>query len=60
LSLIGTGLGFNKIHVERGNRAPKHNLLKGRDLVSAAMPGFSADAEIPGRTTVKILLDKMT
>jgi len=33
---------------ERSNSAPNHNVLKGRGLVSAAVPGFSAHGEIPG------------
>jgi len=38
---------------ETGNPASKHNFLKGRGLVSGAVPGFSTNGEIPGSAIKK-------
>ncbi len=59
VSLIATGLGLNETHIGEGNPVSNHNLLKIKGLVSAATPEFSTTGEIPSRTIVKNLLDKM-
>jgi hypothetical protein len=59
VSLIATGLGLNETRRGKGNSVSNHSLLKRRDLVSAATTELSTIDEIPGRTIVKSLLDKM-
>jgi len=59
VSLIATGLGLNETRMGESNPVSNHNLLKKQGLVSAATPECSTIDEIPGRTIVKSLLDKM-
>ena len=59
VSLIATGLGLNETRRGKGNSVSNHSLLKRQDLVSAATTELSTIDEIPGRTIVKSLLDKM-
>ena len=59
VSLIATGLGLNETHIGECNPVSNHNLLKKQGLGSAATPELSTIDEIPGRTIVKSLLDKM-
>jgi hypothetical protein len=59
VSLSAAGLGLNETRIGEGNSVSNHNLLKRQGLVSAATPELSTIDEIPGRTVVNSLLDKM-
>jgi hypothetical protein len=48
VSLIASSLGLNETRIGESNPVSKHNFLKGRGLVSAAVCGCSTNGEIPG------------